>query len=181
MTGIMMGLMTNVQPQNVVVVNYMPLVGSLQFNGSTQYLSMSPGFASGTAGEIRATNNITAYYSDKRLKKNIQIIDHALDKVKRISGVTFQSNDEAAKYGYTNANTQVGVIAQEIEAVLPEVVVPAPFDIGQDENGFEYSLSGQNYKTVQYDKLVPLLIEAIKEMSYKIDTLQNRIEELEKV
>ena len=137
--------------------------------------------ASGTAGEIRATNNITAYYSDKRLKKNIQIIDHALDKVKRISGVTFQSNDEAAKYGYTNANTQVGVIAQEIEAVLPEVVVPAPFDIGQDENGFEYSLSGQNYKTVQYDKLVPLLIEAIKEMSYKIDTLQNRIEELEKV
>jgi hypothetical protein len=44
----MMGLMTNVQPQNVVVVNYMPLAGSLQFNGSTQYLSMSPGFALGT-------------------------------------------------------------------------------------------------------------------------------------
>ena len=48
MTGIMMGLMTNVQPQNVVVVNYTPLAGSLQFNGSTQYLSMSPGFALGT-------------------------------------------------------------------------------------------------------------------------------------
>ncbi len=48
MTGIMMGLMNNVQPQNVVVVNYTPLAGSLQFNGSTQYLSMSPGFALGT-------------------------------------------------------------------------------------------------------------------------------------
>ncbi len=48
MTGIMMGLMTNVQPQNVVIVNYTPLAGSLQFNGSTQYLSMSPGFALGT-------------------------------------------------------------------------------------------------------------------------------------
>jgi hypothetical protein len=44
----MMGLMTNVQPQNVVIVNYTPLAGSLQFNGSTQYLSMSPGFALGT-------------------------------------------------------------------------------------------------------------------------------------
>ena len=48
MAGIMMGLMNNVQPQNVMVVNYTPLAGSLQFNGSTQYLSMSPGFALGT-------------------------------------------------------------------------------------------------------------------------------------
>ena len=48
MAGIMMGLMNNVQPQNVVIVNYTPLAGSLQFNGSTQYLSMSPGFALGT-------------------------------------------------------------------------------------------------------------------------------------
>ena len=134
--------------------------------------------ASGTAGQIRATDNITAYYSDRRLKTDIKLIDNALDKVNQISGVTFKSNEEAAKYGYTDIKTQVGVIAQEIEAVLPEVVVPAPFDIGKNEDGTEYSKSGQSYNTVQYEKLVPLLIEAIKEMSNKIDNLEGQIEVL---
>jgi hypothetical protein len=136
--------------------------------------------SSGTAGEIRATNNITAYYSDKRLKTDIKLIDNALEKVNQISGVTFKSNEEAAKYGYTNTNTQVGVIAQEIESVLPEVVVAAPFDIGKNEDGIEYSKSGENYKTVQYEKLVPLLIEAIKELSTQVKNLQNDITELKK-
>lgn len=130
--------------------------------------------------DICATNNITAYYSDKRLKTNIKKIEFALEKINKISGITFQSNEEAAKYGYTNKKTQVGVLAQEIEAVLPEVVVPAPFDIDKDENENEYSKSGQNYKTVQYEKLVPLLIEAIKEMSNKIENLENQIQEFKK-
>lgn len=136
--------------------------------------------ASGTAGEIRATNNITAYYSDKRLKTDIRQIEEALDKVNKISGVTFVSNEEAAKYGYTDKKIQVGVIAQEIEAVLPEVVVPAPFDIVKADDGTEYSKSGQNYKTVQYEKLVPLLIEAIKELTSKVQTLEEQIEVLKK-
>ncbi len=148
--------------------------GSLGLSGSLGVGTAS----SGTNGEIRATDNITAYYSDKRLKSNIRIIDDALSKVNQISGVTFQSNEEAANYGYTNTKTQVGVIAQEIEAVLPEVVVPAPFDIGQNEDGTEYSKSGQNYKTVQYEKLVPLLIEAIKELSAKVDSMSKEIQEL---
>jgi hypothetical protein len=131
--------------------------------------------ASGTAGEIRSSDNITAYFSDRRLKTNICIIDNALDKVNQISGVTFQSNDVAAKYGYINKKIQVGVIAQEIEAVLPEVVVPAPFDIGQNEDGTEYSKSGQNYKTVQYEKIVPLLIEAIKELKTELDAIKEKI------
>ena len=130
--------------------------------------------ASGTTGEIRATNNVTAFYSDKRLKKNITQIPNALDKVMSISGVTFQSNEVAAEYGYTDTKTQVGVIAQEIEAVLPEIVVPAPFDIAQNEDGTEYSKSGENYKTVQYEKLVPLLIEAIKELKAEIEELKKK-------
>jgi hypothetical protein len=63
----------------------------------------------------------------------------------------------------------VGVIAQEIEIVLPEAVKPAPFDI--DENNI--SLSGEDYKTVQYEKIVPLLIEAIKELKREIDDLKS--------
>jgi hypothetical protein len=134
--------------------------------------------ASGTTGEIRATNNITAYYSDRRLKENIRPITDAVRKVLSISGVTFNANDLAETFGYTDKNTQVGVIAQEIESVLPEIVVPAPFDIAQDENGFEYSKSGENYKTVQYDKLVSLLIQAIKEQQAQIDLLNSRIDDI---
>jgi len=127
---------------------------------------------SGTAGEIRATNNITAYYSDRRLKTDIERIPNALDKVMAISGVTFKSNDLAKEYGYFDLSTQVGVIAQEIAAVLPEIVVPAPFDSAYNEDGQIYSLSGQDYKTVQYEKLVPLLIEAIRELNFKVKVLE---------
>ena len=135
---------------------------------------------SSTAGEIRATKNITAYFSDERLKENIRSIPSALSKLLTLRGVTYNSNELAEQYGYTDKKEQVGVIAQDVEAVLPQIVVPAPFDIAQDEDGNEYSKSGENYKTVQYDKLVPLLIEAIKEQQETIINLQRRIESLEK-
>ena len=131
--------------------------------------------ASGTTGEIRATNNVTAYYSDERLKENIKPIPSALSKVLTLKGVTFNSNKLAEQYGYTDKKEQVGVIAQDVEKVLPQVVVPAPFDIAKDVDGNEYSKSGENYKTVHYDKLVPLLIEAIKELKAEIDDLKSRI------
>jgi hypothetical protein len=131
--------------------------------------------ASGTAGEIRATNNITAYYSDERLKENIKPISSALSKLLTLRGVTFNSNEIAEQYGYTDKKEQVGVIAQDVEKILPQIVVPAPFDIAQDEDGNEYSKSGENYKTVHYDKLVPLLIEAIKEQQIQINYLKNII------
>jgi hypothetical protein len=131
--------------------------------------------ASGTTGEIRATNNVTAYYSDERLKENITTISSALSKLLTLRGVTFNSNEIAEQYGYTDKKEQVGVIAQDVEKVLPQVVVPAPFDIAQDEDGNEYSKSGENYKTVHYDKLVPLLIEAIKELKGEIEELKLKI------
>ena len=140
---------------------------------NSQFNSIGVGTAaSATAGEIRATNNVTAYYSDERLKTNIVNIPNALEKVLQLNGVTFNANDLAATYGYTNQQQQVGVIAQQVEAVLPQIVVPAPFDIGQDLDGNEYSISGENYKTVQYDKLVPLLIEAIKELTIEVNKLK---------
>ena len=125
---------------------------------------------SASAGSIRATGDITAFYSDERMKENIVVIGDALNKVNSIKGVYYTPNDVAVSYGY-NKDKKVGVIAQDIEKVLPEIVVPAPFDI--DENGG--SKSGFNYKTVQYDKLVPLLIEAIKELSAQVKDLENRI------
>ena len=138
-----------------------------------QFNSFGVGTAgSGTTGEIRATNNITAYYSDKRLKNIKGNIDNALDKVMSLNGVYYENNEIAEKYGYINKEQQVGVLAQEVEQVLPEIVKAAPFDIGQNEDGTEYSLSGHHYKTVQYEKLVPLLLEAIKELKQEVDSLK---------
>ena len=126
--------------------------------------------ASGTAGEIRATNQITSYYSDERLKEDIVEIKDALEKVMSLRGVTYKPNSIAESLGYKKQN-EVGVIAQDVERVLPEAVKPAPFDIMLFEN-IEISKSGQNYKTVQYEKIVPLLIEAIKQLKTELDALK---------
>ena len=125
--------------------------------------------ASGTAGEIRATYEITAYYSDRRLKENVVVIGNAVEKVKSLNGITYTPNDLAASFGYDKTVKLVGLFADEVEAVLPEATRPAPFDT--DENG--NSKSGDNYKTIQYEKLVPLLIEAIKELNEKVRKLEN--------
>ena len=128
--------------------------------------------ASGTAGEIRATNQITSYYSDERLKEDIVEIQDALEKVMALRGVTYKPNSIAESLGYKKQN-EVGVIAQDVEKVLPEAVKPAPFDIMLFENT-EISRSGENYKTVQYEKLVPLLIEAIKELNKEVQQLKGK-------
>ncbi len=126
--------------------------------------------ASGTTGEIRATNAITSHYSDERLKENIKLIPNALEKVLQLRGVNYHPNSVAESYGYRK-ESMVGVIAQDVEKVLPEAVKPAPFDILLFENT-EISRSGEHYKTVQYEKLVPLLIEAIKDLNQQIQELK---------
>ena len=104
-------------------------------------------------GTITATGDITAYYtSDKRLKDNIVPIPNALDKVASLSGNTFDWNDKTDKVG-----SETGVIAQEVQALgLPDVVT-------ERENG---------YLAVRYEKLVPLLIEAIKELKAEVEELK---------
>jgi hypothetical protein len=114
--------------------------------------------ASGTAGEIRATNNITAYYSDDRFKTNLGNIPDALAKVLTLNGFYYEANELAQSFGYEKI-LEVGVSAQQVQAVQPEVVAPAPID--------------ENYLTVRYERLVPLLIEAIKELSAKVTALEH--------
>ena len=146
---------------------------SVGTGNNVQHNSLGVGtVASGTAGEIRATDNITAYYSDRRLKENIQVIDNPLSKIQNISGVYFNNNALAETFGYKNKSKQIGVIAQEIQNVIPEAVKMAPFDTDFDENGREYSKSGEEYLTVQYEKIIPLLIESIKELKAEIDELK---------
>jgi hypothetical protein len=96
------------------------------------------------------------------------MITNAVDKVVALNGIVYKWNDLANQLvGYKTDEDLVGVFAQEVQAVLPQAVRPAAFDI---ENGI--SKSGENYLTVQYDKIVPLLIEAIKELKIEIDQLK---------
>ena len=146
-------------------------VGSSEIasDANVQFNSLGVGTsASATAGEIRATNNITAYYSDDRLKIKTGNIKSALDKVASLNGFNYIENAVANSFGYNSGDTFVGVSAQEVKAVLPEAVKPAPFDISEDGT----SKSGKNYMTVQYEKLVPLLVEAIKELSTEVKLLK---------
>lgn len=130
---------------------------------SVQHGSLGVGTsASGTSGEIRATNNITAYYSDDRLKTRIGNIERALAKVNSLNGFYYEPNETAQKLGYKMVR-EVGVSAQEVRKVLPEVVVPAPID--------------DKYLTVRYEKIIPLLIESIKELTKEVDELKKRLGE----
>jgi hypothetical protein len=146
--------------------------GDTLSSSNLQLNSLGVGTAgSGTTGEIRATNSITSFFSDERLKEDIIEIDNALEKVISLRGVIYKPNSIAESFGYKKEK-MVGVIAQDVERVLPEAVKPAPFDIMLFENA-EISRSGENYKTVQYEKLVPLLIEAIKELNIQVQELKD--------
>ena len=119
------------------------------------------GQAVGTAdtvqfGEVRSTGDVIAYYSsDKRLKDNIKPIENALAKIESIGGYTYEWNDNQSTY----EGSDIGVIAQEIEAIAPELVIDR-------ETG---------YKAVKYEKLVAILIEGIKELSAKVNELENKL------
>jgi len=111
-------------------------------------------------GGVNAVGNVTAGYSDERLKTKLGNIESALDKVQQLSGFYYEANDVAQELGYESTR-EVGVSAQEVQKVMPEAVKPAPVDA--------------EYLTVQYEKLVPLLIEAIKELKSEVDVLKGKI------
>ena len=113
-------------------------------------------------GELRATSEVTAYYSDERLKTKVGTFDDPLKIVQSLHGFKYINNDRAKDFGYREEKVQVGLSAQEVQRVLPEVVTLAPFDTIKNEDGTLVSRTGENYLTLDYAKLVPVLIEAIK-------------------
>ena len=128
--------------------------GTLNVNGNTTLGDAITDITT-VNGELRVTQDIIAFYtSDQRLKDNINPIPDALKKVISISGNTFDWNEKSNKEG-----SDVGVVAQEILEVLPEAVT-------ERENG---------YLAVRYERLVPLLIEAIKDLKTEIDELKQTI------
>jgi hypothetical protein len=129
-----------------------------RLGGTPTFTGLNVGSASGAGtGEIRASSDIIAHYSsDSRLKTEIQIIPDALQKLKSIDGVTFNWNSLAENKD--TEKREAGVIAQQVQKVLPEII----------------SVRDNGYLAVAYEKLVPLLIEAIKELSAEVEVLKGK-------
>jgi len=137
------------------------------------------------SGNFNATGEITAYSSDQRLKENLRPIDNAIDKVKSLNGLYFDWKPVIDDLGFEPDNKvdDAGVLAQEVQAVLPQAVTYAPFDtyheVNEETGEMErHSHSGEDYLTVKYEKMVPLLIEAIKEQQDQIDNLKEMVRKL---
>jgi len=139
--------------------------GGFVFNSSTDAYN---NFIASDNGNATLRGTLTQNASDERLKNNIKLIPNAIEKINSLRGVTFEWNHEIYETTRTN---DIGVIAQDVQKVLPEAVTLAPFDINIENNT---SKSGENYLTVYYEKLIPLLIEGIKELQAQITELKNK-------
>ena len=125
---------------------------------------LRPNITTPTSASLFVRGDITAFAaaaSDDTLKTNRVTIENALDKVLSLSGFTFTWNEKAQSLGFVSDEAQVGVSAQEVQKVLPEAVK-------------QETLEDQEILIVKYEKLVPLLIEAIKELSDRLDKLENK-------
>ena len=130
------------------------------------------------SNNVYARNSFIGGQSDIRLKNVIGNISEPLLKINSLNGFYYKFNDVAKEHGFTNDNLQVGLSAQEVQQVLPEIVQLSPFDHTDDNHN---SKSGENYLTIQYERLVPLLVEGIKEQTKIIESLITRIEQLEAI
>jgi hypothetical protein len=148
-------------------VPVLSLPQNINTGASVQFGSFGVGTAaSGTTGEIRATNEVTAYYSsDERLKENIVVIDDALGKLKQVRGVMYDwKNSVIQSRGglddYFVRKHDTGVIAQDVEKVLPEVVAERP----------------DGTKAVRYEKLAGIIIQAINELADQVEEIKKRLD-----
>ncbi len=135
------------------------------YSGDYAFLAM-PGLAAYFSGDVQVKGRVTAQnwttQSDRRWKKDIAPIEKAIDKVSQLQGVTYKFKVDEYPEERFSKDTQIGVIAQDVEKVIPEVV----------------TTNKDGYKAVAYAKLTVVLIEAVKEQQVQIEQLSAEIETL---
>jgi hypothetical protein len=147
---------TNVNAGDASTISNVPIPGTA--GATTRWGRVQVG-STIINGSLDVTGDITAFYtSDERLKKDLEVITNALDKVSAVSGYTFSWNDEAKSSSDKSDRREAGVIAQQIESIMPEAVVER----------------SDGYKAVRYEQLIPVLIEAIKELRSEVEILKRR-------
>jgi hypothetical protein len=148
--------------------SWMWFAGWYDNNNSGYYVDPNGTSRMGTinADALNSYGNVIAYYSDERLKTIKGPILNAVEKLSQIDGFYYTGNDTAKSFGYDTEKLQLGVSAQRVESVFPELIERAPCSD---------KVNGAEYKTLDYSKLVPVLIEAIKEQQTQIEELRNLI------
>jgi hypothetical protein len=135
-------------------------IQNISTTASVQHASLGINTTPGGTGEIRASGEVTAYYSDDRLKTRLGTIENALDKIDSLTGFYYEENELAESLGYKK-HRQVGVSAQDTQLQMPEIVTTAPIS--------------EDYLTVKYEKFAPLLIEGIKELRQEIRAIKRHL------
>ena len=153
-------------------------VNSLVINNSgyTGIGTTDPASALHVVGSIIANGNITAYYSDARLKTMIAPLSNSLSIVENLHGFYYIPNEKAILFGVSTNKTEIGLSAQDVNKVLPEIVSLAPFDssnITTSNHTELVSKSGSNYLTISYERLAPVFVESIKELSKEFKYIKN--------
>jgi len=130
-------------------------------------------------GNIHATGYIRSYYSDDRLKTFTSNITGALDIIDNLTGFHYVPNDKAIELGFAYDN-EIGLSAQDVQKVVPEIVKIAPFDSMKDQAGNIISKSGEDYLTICYERLGAVFVEAIKELRQENNKLKDEIVSIKK-
>jgi len=129
-------------------------------------------------GDIACSGNISAYYSDERLKTKVSDITEPLEIIEKLNGFYYIPNALAYSNGITHHTQEIGLSAQDVKSVLPEIVNLAPFDLARDEDDNMVSKSGENYLTISYERLAPVFVEAIKELKKENNVLNEKYDNL---
>jgi hypothetical protein len=162
---------TNLQNQ----INQRVVIGNtIAYTGINQSVSFWDITANGT---LYSAHDIWAFYSDERLKQDIVEITNAREKLRKVRAILYKHNLLAHELmGADMDKTFMGLLAQEVFEVCPEIVGPAPFDIDPITKG---SKSGQHYITIQYDKFCVLLLAGFKELDKEVVDHEERLSALE--
>jgi hypothetical protein len=159
--------------------------GNVYLAYASSWRAYTEGWGLYVSGDLRASGNVIAYYSDIRLKENIETIPNALDKIQRLRGVTYDWNNEEVNVLSKRAGTRdIGLIAQEVEAVEPLLTLEYQTQLThQDKTDADDAVDfvpemSPMYKTIKYDKITALLVEAVKELKAELDSVKKELDEL---
>ena len=128
-------------------------------------------------GGIIASRGIVSSFSDNRLKNHTSNIANPIDLINKLNGFHYIPNDVALHHGFPSV-PDIGLSAQEVQSILPEIVRIAPFDMMLDDYNNVISKSGDNYLTICYEKLAPLFVESIKALKKELDEVKRELADL---
>jgi len=161
----------DIRKNGLILSQWYNNVDSLYYNGNVGIGTSTPSLKLSVIGDISATGSITSSYSDIRLKRIHSNIEKPFDIINKINGFYYSPNEFAKNLGFINDIKEIGLNAQEIREVLPEIVNIAPFDLDINRK----SKSGENYLTVSYERLIPVLLEGIKELKKDIEDIKQKL------